>query len=735
MPNVPFSNGPGSRAVWSLCTRGARWLAHRASLLAVIAAAGAAHAQSPQPQGQLQPPSPATTSTQPPTPADVVLDPMVVTATRERVRSFDAPAAVSTIDAATIQGGNPMVNLSETLVRVPGIVANNRQNYAQDLQISSRGFGARAQFGVRGIRLFQDDIPQTMPDGQGQAGSFMLLATDRIEVLRGPFSTLYGNASGGVISLFTEQGVAPPSADASLGFGSFGARTVAAKANGASGSASYVVAASHFETDGFRDHSAASRDLGVIKLALDLAPRTKLTLLGNLQSQPESQDPLGLTRAQWEADPRQADPAATTFDTRKSITQKQLGAAIDHALDDATALKAVVYLGERGVRQYLALPGTAPTSSGGVSDLDSSYGGASLRVTRTLAPSTSLIAGIEYDAQQQARKGFVNNNGDLGDLRRSEDDDVTSTAAYAQVNWLIVPGLSLTAGLRANEVAFDSYDHYVTADNPDDSGSRRYRRVTPVAGAVWHASDALNLYASYGQGFETPTFIELAYRSDGPGLNFGLAPATSDAYEVGAKYEPARGHRVDLAVFQVNTDNEIVVDASAGGRTTYRNAGSTRRRGAEVEYQGDFGAGWRAHLALAWLDAVFTDPISTGSPPVVLPAGNKLPGVPDYTAYGELAWTPPKLPWLTLAAELHASGKIYVNDRNSDAAPAYTVGNLRVGVAQTLGGIDWRAFARLDNVTDRNYIGSVIVGDTNGRYFEPAPGRNWFAGVSAHASF
>jgi iron complex outermembrane receptor protein len=700
---LAFTNAP------ALCTA-------RVAALVAVAAAGA--------------PLPAIAQSAP-----VSLDPIVVTATRSAVRSFDAPASISTIDAATIQDGQPMVNLSETLLRVPGIVANNRQNYAQDIQISSRGFGARAQFGVRGIRLYQDDIPQTMPDGQGQTGSFMLLATKRIEVLRGPFSTLYGNASGGVISVFTEDGRAPPSLDANLGFGSYGQFTAGVKANGLAGGVGYVAAASHFQTDGYRDHSAASRDLGVAKLTFATAPGVRTTILATTQSQPNSQDPLGLTRAQWAANPRQADPAATLFDTRKTIGQQQVGVTVDDDLDAASSLKGVAYGGQRSVRQYLALTGNTPLSSGGVTDLYSTFGGASLRYTRRLAGALTLVAGVEYESQDQARKGYVNNQGNLGSLQRDETDTIASTAAYAQLAWDMTRDLALTAGLRGNTVRFESSDHYVTAQNPDDSGARVYGKGVPVAGIVWHASDTLNVYANYGQGFETPTLIEIAYRSDGPGLNFNLDPSTSRAFEVGVKSEFAKGQRVDVALFEADTANEIVIDAATGGRTTYKNGGDTRRRGAELEYDGRFAGGVRAHVALTYLDARFTDAITTGSPPIVLPAGNTLPGVPNYTAYGELAWTPPSLPWLEVAGELQASGKIYVNERNSDAAPAYAIGNVRVGIRQRAGGVLWRAFARLNNVTDRSYVGSVIVGDTNGRFFEPAPGRNWFAGVSGTLAF
>jgi iron complex outermembrane receptor protein len=676
----------------------------------------------------------------------VELDPVVVTATRSEARAFDVPASVDTIDAATIRNAQPLVNLSETLVRVPGIVAHNRQNYAQDLQISSRGFGARSTFGVRGVRLYQDDIPATMPDGQGQTGSFSLLSARRIEVLRGPFSALYGNASGGVISVFTEEGSDEPRAEIVASAGSYEMWTAGLKLSGSGAGGRYVAAASRFDTGGYRDHSAARRDLINAKATFDLAGTTKITLVGSQQVQPDTQDPLGLNRAQWEADPRQADSAATTFDTRKTIHQLQGGAAIEHKLTDQWSLRATGYAGHRVVRQYLALRGDGATSSGGVTDLDRDFGGVDVRaVWRGKlggGPLTFTVGGA-WDRQDERRRGFVNNNGDLGDLRRDEDDVVTATAGYAQAQWDFAPRWSLTAGVRVNDVRFRSTDHYIVGPNPDDSGSRSFSRATPVAGLVFHATDGLNLYASYGEGFETPTFAELAYQPNGTGLNFALDASTSRAFEIGAKWLAGRAHRVNVAAFAIRTDDEIVVDAATGGRTTFKNAGRTKRYGAEVLWDADYGGGWTSHVALTWLSAEFDDAFTSGAPPVVVPAGNKLPGVPPTSAYAEVAYSPPALPGFAVGAELQHEGKIYVNERNSDAAPAYVIGNLRATYTRTIDtpsamlpkGVTISVYGRVNNIADRNYIGSVIVADTNGRFFEPAPGRNWTAGVSFNAAF
>ena len=681
-----------------------------------------------------------------------ILDPVVVTATRSANRSFDVAAGVDRIDATTIQAGQPMVNLTETLTRVPGLVSLNRQNYAQDLQISSRGFGARSAFGVRGVRLFQDDIPATMPDGQGQTGSFSLLSAESIEVLRGPYSSQYGNAAGGVISVTTEDGKSPASATFNTSAGSYGMRVLGLKANGRLGADNafgYVAAASRFETDGYRVHSSARRDVVNAKGTWsNAAAGTKVTVIGSLQEQPGTEDPLGLTRAQWEANPRQVDPVAIQFDTRKTIRQQQGGMSLEQSLGAVATLKLSAYAGHRGVRQNLALSGVAETSSGGIVDLDRDFGGIAARITfdaKLAGMPLKLTVGVDVDRLREHRQGFVNNNGAVGALRRDEMDVVNNRDAYAQVEWLPVDALSLTAGIRHSDVRFTADDRFITALNPDDSGRRNFSRATPVAGAVWHATSDLNIYASYGEGFETPTFAEMAYRnpgSSGSGLNFGLRPATSRSAETGVKWiggnRAVAVHRVNVALFTVRGRDEIVIDTAAGGRTTFRNASATRRNGVEALWDARWPGAVSTHFAYTYLKASFVDEFRSGTPAIVVPAGSRLPGVPQSYAYGEIAWKPSTrtaLGTFQAALEFNYVDRIFINDRNSDAAPRAFVANAWAGLEQVSGGWTVREYVRVNNVADRKYVGSVIVGDANGRSFEPAPERNWSAGITASTRF
>ena len=681
----------------------------------------------------------------PPPGTAAVLDEVVVTATRVEGSAFDLPVSIDRVDRSVIREDRPQVNLSESLNRVPGVVVQNRQNYAQDLQISSRGFGGRSTFGVRGIRLYADGIPATMPDGQGQAATFNLGSADRIEVLRGPFSSMYGNAAGGVIQIFTADGPPEPTLSGGIFAGSYDTWKLGVQFGGTSGPLNYIGDLSRFQTDGYRDHSFARRDQLNAKVKYDLGSRGLLTLVVNSLDQPETQDPLGLTAAQVALDPRQAGTNAIAFNTRKSIAQSQAGVTYGLDVTGSDRLEVRAYGGDRQVTQYLAIPlatQAAATHSGGVVDLDRGYGGGGLRWTHMAGlgggPLTAS-AGLDYERQSERRTGLINNFGIAGALKRNEDDTVSSTAVYAQLEWQFAPRWNLLAGLRYSRVEFESVDYFIAAGNPNDSGSIQYSRTTPAVGLAFKLTPTVNLYGNLGRGFETPTFAELAYRADGTtGLNFALRPATSKHAEIGVKTKIGDSMRLNLAAFRIDVTDEIVVNTNSGGRSTFKNVPGTRRDGVEVAWSGRFGAGLEAAVAYTWLDATFTQPFTTGvgAPAVQVPvsAGSRLPGVPPQTLYGELIWRYAPMGFHA-GVEVRHNGKVFVNDQNSEAADSYTVWSLRAGFEQR--GRNWRIseFVRVDNVTDKQYIGSVIVSEANGRFYEPAPTRNVLVGVQASLQF
>ncbi|HEY9025236.1 MAG TPA: TonB-dependent receptor [Burkholderiaceae bacterium] len=679
---------------------------------------------------------------------------VTITATRIATPAFDVPASISLVTLAPEADARPGINLSEALSGVPGLLARDRQNYAQDVQLSVRGFGARSTFGVRGVRLYVDGIPATMPDGQGQISHVDLGSAAAVEVLRGPFSALYGNSSGGVVQVFTEDGAGAPRLTVGAGGGSDGQRRYDAKMSGAQGPLDYVASVSRFETDGWRDHSAARRDIQNLKLGLRLSDASKLTIIGNGVQLPSAQDPLGLTRAELQANPRGVDPAATQFDTRKSLSQAQGGLVYELHVDGANTLRAMAYGGHRETTQFQSIPVASqanPLNPGGVIRLGRDYDGADLRWTTAGGPAQrrwSLIGGLAWDTLREHRQGFQNFTGTGGDqvpgvqgaLRRDEVNDVEDLDPYLQGQWHPAQDWTLDAGVRRSRVRFVSHDRYVVGANPDDSGRVTYEATLPVLGMQWALRPDLHLYATAGRGFETPTLNELAYRPDGlTGLNLDLRPARSDSVELGVKAHSQSLGVLDVAVFGTRTRNEIVTLTNVGGRSTYQNVASTRRLGLELAWTKLLPDDLAVQVAYTLLAARYTDGfLACTTTPCAAPAtpvasGNRLPGVARNALSAELAWTPPR-GWRA-SVEARALSRVVVNDANSDAAASFVVANVTAGYLLPVGDWKFSAFGRVDNVAGRRYVGSVIVNEGNGRYFEPAPRRTFFAGLTGSCRF
>ena len=667
-------------------------------------------------------------------------DGVVVSATRVPQPSLEIPASIDRIYREELREGRPQVNLSESLGHVPGIVVQNRQNYAQDLQISSRGFGARSTFGVRGIRLIADGIPATMPDGQGQAATFALGSAERVEVLRGPFSTLYGNSAGGVINVLTEDGPERPTIESDVLTGSYRTYRGALKFGGQFGALNGIADLSRFHTNGYRDHSQADRDHFNSKLKYAISDSTGVTLVANSLRQLQTQDPGGLTRADMDSNPRQVVPGALTFNTRKTIIQDQAGVTLNQRFGSRSRMEGTVYYGERWVEQYLNIPiatQNAATHSGGVVNLDRGFGGGALRFFNDVLDDVRISFGAEHDLMHDRRKGFINNNGTAGALKRNEDNEVWSTGFYAQGEWKFAEKWSAHAGLRRTRVAFRNTDYFIAPGNGDDSGDRAYSATTPVAGLLYKLNSNNSLYANYGRGFETPTFVELANRNGASGLNFALDASRSRHAELGAKSVIPGWVRLNAAVFTVVTENEIVVDQNSGGRATFKNVGHTDRRGLELAAETLSGGPIEARVAYTYLKATYRESFDTRillppAPQVTVPAGSAIPGVPKQVLYAELRYR--REPFFAQLEGLRKS-HVAVNDANTEFADGYTTLNLVAGLVQQ--DARWRIteFARVDNLTDKSYSGSVIVNEGNGRYYEPSPRRNMTVGVQASLRF
>ncbi|MDM8040114.1 TonB-dependent receptor PqqU [Klebsiella quasipneumoniae] len=666
---------------------------------------------------------------------------MVVTAAPTTVSELDTPAAVSVVNGDEMRQAAPRVNLSESLGAVPGLQVQNRQNYAQDLQLSIRGFGSRSTYGVRGLRIYVDGIPATMPDGQGQTSNIDIGSVNTLEVLRGPFSALYGNSSGGVINVTSQTGTQPPTVEASSYYGSFGTWHYGMKATGAVGDGShagdvdYTVSTNRFTTHGYRDHSGARKNLANARLGVRINDVSKLTLLLN-SVDIKANDAGGLTADEWRDNPRQS-PRGDQYNTRKDTRQTQAGLRYERQLSAQDDLSVMMYAGERETTQYQSIPRAPqlkPSHAGGVIDLTRHYQGIDTRLTHRgelLVPVT-LTAGLDYENMSERRKGYENfvmvngapQYGEQGALRRNERNLMWNVDPYLQTQWQLTDKLSLDAGVRYSSVWFDSNDYYITPGNGDDSGDASYHKWLPAGSLKYALTDAWNVYLSAGRGFETPTINELSYRADNQsGLNFGLKPSTNDTVEIGSKTRIGNG-LLTAALFQTDTDNEIVVDSSSGGRTSYKNAGKTRRQGMELGLDQQFGESWRLKAAWTWLDATYRTNVCGDASC----NGNRIPGIARNMGYASFGYQPEQ-GWYA-GSDIRYMSDIMANDENTAKAPSWTVVGLTTGYKWSYGRMDMDLFGRVDNLFNREYVGSVIVNESNGRYYEPAPGRNYGIGLN-----
>ena len=681
------------------------------------------------------------------------LSPVVVSAERSGGGVWRGAASVDVVGVDELREGQAQVNLSESLGRVPGLVIRNRQNYAQDLQISVRGYGARATFGVRGVRLFVDGIPASAPDGSGQAANFPLGSADRVEVVRGPMAALYGASSGGALLLYTEDGQRPAQWRTGLVAGSDGLWRLSTQATGQTGTAqepgwSYALDLSRFETDGTRPQSAADRSTANLKLSRK-HEGGRTVLVFNRHSS-FALDPQGLDRAAFDANPEQTNAGALSFNTRKSVAQTQLGLAFEQALGNGHKLELMGYGGQRQVVQYQSIaPGAqvAPGSSGAVIDLDRDYWGWNARWRHESdwhGGRLSLSAGVASDHQSDNRKGYENFIGTTlgvqGKLRRDEVNRAQTLDPYVQAEWR-TQDLTLMGGVRQTRTEYESTDRYIVGANRDDSGSKNFNGTLPVVGARWQINPTLQAFASIGKGFEIPTLNEVAYRSGGvSGFNTELNAARSTSAELGLRGR-ADTLRWSATAFDIRTDDEIVVQNNTGGRTTFQNAGRTLRQGLELSGE------WRTGpvtltTAYTWMRANYKDAFMTcttagcpnATPQVQVPQGNQIPGLPKQQLFAQAAWD---TGWAGSRVTLEARhvGRVMVNDLNTDAAAAHTLFNLGVQFTQERGDWTLKEFVRVDNLTDRQHVGSVIVNDGNKRFFEPGAGRKLLVGLEAQRRF
>ena len=684
------------------------------------------------------------------------LNSVVITATKTEQDSFDLPMSIDKVSKEQIQDGQLRMTLSESLARVPGITAQNRTQMAQDPQISSRGFGARSAFGVRGIRVYVDGIPLSMPDGIGNPGSVDLGMMESIEVMRGPFSAMYGNSSGGVIQMFTENAPKTPEASADVLFGSYGTSIQSIKAAGSTAGVDYVLGVSNFKSDGYREHSASTKQQATAKLKTTITEDLKLTTLLSWFDQ-AAKDPGGLLETEA---PTAASSNSKTVDSRVSRGNTQIGFNLEKVINPQNLMNFMFYGGQRDNNQILYVA-NIPSYNSRASVIDRNFMGTDLRWNNKgkLADMTyNLSAGIAYAQMLDNRQDI---NADSGVVRpaitanfnRNEKQTATTTDQYVQGSLTVLPQLDLHAGFRHTNLSMKYEDLLVgtaaqcananTVRYCDSSGNVSYNKTTPVLGGIYKLTPAVNLYVNAGQAFETPTLVETSFldATAGTGPNLNLKPSTSNNYEAGIKAFLNDNTKLNATVFQVNTKDEIIINNTVSGRTSYQNGKVTKRTGAELSIDALLPMNFTAYGSYTMLNATFEEAFSyqnTANNVVTtfnVAKGNTIPGTYKQQAFAELAWSHPAWGFQTALNAVHSSA-VHVNDLNTGTqAAGYTVFNLRASLNQQSGSWSTTEYLTLNNLTDKKYIGSIKVNDSNSRFYEPAAPFNWIVGVKAAYKF
>ncbi len=690
------------------------------------------------------------------------LSSVVITATKTEQDSFDLPMSIDKVSKEQIQDGQLRMTLSESLARVPGITAQNRTQMAQDPQISSRGFGARSAFGVRGIRVYVDGIPLSMPDGIGNPGSVDLGMIDSIEVMRGPFSAMYGNSSGGVIQMFTENAPKSPEISGDVLAGSYGTYSESVKAAGSTSGVDYLLGYSNFKSDGYRDSSDNTKKQATAKLKTTIGDDAKLTTLISWFDQ-YAKDPGGLKLSEIST-PNIASSTSKLVSARAERSNTQIGFNFEKILSSTDTLALLAYAGKRdntGILYSAPPTGSAETYNSRASIIARDFYGAELKWLNKGNISQmpyALTSGITFGQMIDDRNDINADNGVArsslidNNFNRKEKQTATIFDQYIQGSLTVIPELDMHAGLRHTRLTMKFEDALVdpskvVAGNTvaakeskrfeDTSGNLTYDKTTPVIGGIYKLTPAVNLYANAGMAFETPTLVETSFldATSGSGPNLSIKPSTSNNYEAGAKAFLNDNTKINLTIFQVDTQNEIIINSTVSGRTSYQNGKSTKRTGAEVSIDSLLPYNFSAYASYTQLNATFEEGFTSGGNTVA--KGNLIPGTYKQQAFAELAWSYPSWGFQTALNAVYNSST-QVNDTNEagTAAAGYTVFNLRASLNQKTGPWSTTEYVTLNNFTDVKYIGSVRVNDyTAGRYYEPAAPANWIVGVKAAYKF
>jgi iron complex outermembrane receptor protein len=649
------------------------------------------------------------------------LETVTIGATRLSETTQETPWAVTALQTKTLDLSTQQVNLNDLLEGVPGVFTTNAYNFAQDLRLSIRGFGARSAFGIRGVKILVDGLPESTPDGQGQVDNLDLGLVQQIEVLRGASASLYGNAAGGVVNIQTDELPTIGFLEAGATTGSYGFQRYHIKGGQGFEKVQYLVNASYTAMDGYRAHSQFQNILLSGKLRWWIDPTASLTFLTNYVNSPEAQDPGALTLEERLDDRRQARSRNVNFDSGEQLAQLKLGLLFEKQLGYDHEIRGRLYRIGRDFENRL------PFENGGAVALNRNFfgGGINWRYRTTLGGvDYQSQVGVESEWQIDDRVRFVNLQGRLGARTFDQEEQFRNMSAFAIQQLGFGRYLSLRLGGRLDAITMEATDRFLT--DGDNSGEQTYTRFNPSIGITSKLTDRHTLYANWSTSFETPVLSERFGNPEGiGGVSGDLEPQFAVNYELGVKGRLHDRVRYELALFFIQLDNELLPFEVAGfpGRTFFRNAGASERQGIELGMHVLWGKGWSSRFSYTYSDFSFTD-YQIGAQDF---AGKLLPGIPNHQGFGSIRYHAESGLYGALMARY--TGDYFADNDNAQTIDSYMMINLRAGYRFSLLFLHAEPFLGINNLTDTAFPGNIRLNAFGGRYFEPGPGLNFYLGV------
>ncbi len=657
----------------------------------------------------------------------VELAPIVVTVLRSPTRLDRLPFSASVLAGGVLSEGNTGLFIEEALHSLPGVRVQNRYNPAMGERIAIRGFGARAQFGVRGIKILVDGIPATLPDGQTTLDHLDIGSLGRVEALRGPAAALYGNGAGGVILFESATAYAGPySQQASVVAGSDGLLRLQATGSGTADNLAFRASVAQHQFDGYRDnprdsgedpYSRATRTIVNAGVNSPVGGGILRVRLSGLDL--DALNPGSLPAEIFDEGSNEAWGFNVLRRTRKYVRQGQAGVSWQGRMGGLEGAFSAY-----GVRRELDNP--IPSA---VIDLDRNGGGVRAALAREWEAASGvgrIDFGMEGEVMSDARLNFANDGGEAGVLTLDQQERVRAAALFGQLRVPLTGRLDAVGAVRFDHFNFRADDNFTAADNPDDSGSRDMSGLSPSLGLHLDMGSH-GMFASVARSLETPTTTELANQPDrAGGFNPDLEPQRGWTVEGGMRGDLGGGLAYDLAAFSSSLTNQLVPFEVPGApsRRFYRNAGRSRLRGFEASARAALSPSLGARVTYGYVDARFTE-FSVGDNDF---SGNRVPGIAPHRL--EASLRAGRGPWFG-ELRLEARDDVPADDANEATADSFTLVHVRLGASEIgTGTLRLSPFAGITNLTDVRHATSVVVNAFGGRYFEPGPDRGGYFGLS-----